>query len=576
MNILTILFMLFASLGFSTISYNPDSRENPVSTYTNYSLGLLIWLYGLTMCGLCLFGFEVKFVWIYLLIGIWPIIVATGIHFAVSRSILPTLFKEGWFMSVYYLLAFCLFIYPFFEASSFLFLSEGQGVVGFSQEWGWFYFLQLGWLFGVIGIGIYLLRNHEQVTPSLLILALFGFGFFHLLKLPYWLFFSACILVFLACIVGFIFLIKRPEKEVVGYQGLLGMLESTDFFSIIERTGQIRHLSTRSRELLGFTATTSLEGKNLFDHILLTNDTPYEPNIQQQEVQLKIGEDINIPVTIIATKLGPKNNPSGYGIIGFDTAHYHQKNKELAEYNLKLKASNYELSQFANILSHELKEPIRTVNSFVQLLARRSRKTLEPDVQEYIDYIEGGATRMSNLINTLLQYTKIEGGKKSKQDLEFEDLLLTVKKDLHLNIAESNAIFLVRNKIPNLFGNYSQLVQLFRNLISNSIKYKGAERPIIDIRFKDDPEFWYITLSDNGIGIDPADRKSVFKIFNRSNQTKIEGRGIGLAICEKIIENHKGEIWIDEKNLIGTVFHIRIPIIKSSTQKLDSLVSEEG
>lgn len=233
--------------------------------------------------------------------------------------------------------------------------------------------------------------------------------------------------------------------------------------------------------------------------------------------------------------------------------------QELQETLKQLKRSNAELEQFAYVASHDLQEPLRMITSFLQLLQRRYEHQLDSDANEFIQFAVDGAARMQELVNDLLTYSRI-GRKTGKfEEVNSEDILKQITFDSRVLIEEKNANISYGN-LPMVWADYTQLVQVFQNLISNSIKYNEQEHPTIHISAEKKVNDWVFKVEDNGIGIDSQHGDRVFKIFQRLHgRDEYEGTGIGLAIVKRIIEQHGGMIWYDSKPGEGSIFYFSIP-----------------
>ena len=225
----------------------------------------------------------------------------------------------------------------------------------------------------------------------------------------------------------------------------------------------------------------------------------------------------------------------------------------------ELTRSNAELEQFAYVASHDLQEPLRMVISYLQLLERRYKGKLDNDADEFIHFAVDGGKRMQELINDLLTFSRIGTRGKTFEPVNVETVLKTAISNLSLVIEESQAE-IVFDTLPELIADAGQLVQLFQNLISNSIKFRGEERPHIRISVQETPQEWLFSVQDNGIGIDRQFFDLIFVIFQRlHDRSRYPGTGIGLAICKKIVDRHGGRIWIEASSGKGADFRFTIP-----------------
>ena len=232
----------------------------------------------------------------------------------------------------------------------------------------------------------------------------------------------------------------------------------------------------------------------------------------------------------------------------------------LAAYAEELARSNAELQQFAYVASHDLQEPLRMVASYVQLLARRYKGKLDSDADDFIGFAVDGATRMQQLIQDLLAYSRVQTRGRPFEPVDCEVVLSEVTTDLQLALGESGAL-LTHEPLPQVMADASQLRQLFQNLISNAIKFRGEEPPVIKLSARRLDEEWLFSVQDNGIGIDPEFYERIFVIFQRLNaRHEYPGTGIGLSVSKKIVERHGGRIWVESEPGNGTTFNFTIPV----------------
>jgi PAS domain S-box-containing protein len=227
---------------------------------------------------------------------------------------------------------------------------------------------------------------------------------------------------------------------------------------------------------------------------------------------------------------------------------------------LDLERSNKELEQFAYVASHDLQEPLRMVTSYTQLLAKRYQGQLDDTADEFISFAVDGATRMQALIQDLLAFSQVGRLDKQSSSVDCHQILGNVLLDLNTAVEEAGAT-VTYNKLPTVTGNSGQLERLFRNLISNSLKFRGEEAPIISIEAEMKGEDWFFNLRDNGIGIDGAHLERIFVIFQRlHSRDEYPGTGIGLAICRRIVEYHNGSIWAESESGKGTDICFTLPV----------------
>ena len=232
------------------------------------------------------------------------------------------------------------------------------------------------------------------------------------------------------------------------------------------------------------------------------------------------------------------------------------KNQELERYI----TSNSELEKFAYIASHDLREPLRSLTGFAQLLKKRNEGNLTEESEDFIENIIQGSQRMNTLVTGLLDYSRISSTSKPFTLVNLTTLLKKVASDLKGSIEESKAE-LIPFDLPEIYCDELQIRQLFQNLISNSIKFRSDEKPIIKIFAEKADKYWLFRVEDNGIGIDMKYKEQVFQIFTRLHaQDKYQGSGIGLSVCNKILERHGGRIWLESTLGKGTTIFFTIMI----------------
>lgn len=220
----------------------------------------------------------------------------------------------------------------------------------------------------------------------------------------------------------------------------------------------------------------------------------------------------------------------------------------------ELARSNAELQQFAYIASHDLQEPLRMITSYLQLLEHRYKDQLDESANDFIGYAVDGAARMKTLINDLLAYSRVQTRGKPFEWVDCNESVEQAIANLKLAIEDNQAIIL-RDPLPEILGDRTQMIQLFQNLISNALKFRTTEVPTIRISAELQSDQWLFRVQDNGIGIEAQYAERIFVIFQRlHNRSEYPGTGIGLAICKKITERHGGRIWVESQPREGATF----------------------
>ncbi len=231
---------------------------------------------------------------------------------------------------------------------------------------------------------------------------------------------------------------------------------------------------------------------------------------------------------------------------------------ELAERAKDLERSNMELQQFAYVASHDLQEPLRTIASFTQLLAKRYGDKLDDKAREFIAFAVDGSKRMQTLINDLLSFSRVGTQGSPLVPVSSDAVLDSVLKNLKRGIEESRSI-ITRDPLPLVLADEVQLSQIMQNLIGNAIKFRRDGAAIVHIGAERTATGWNISVRDNGIGVAPEHHDRIFVIFQRLHtKTQYPGTGIGLAICKKIAERHGGRIWLEPTPGGGSTFTFSI------------------
>lgn len=236
-----------------------------------------------------------------------------------------------------------------------------------------------------------------------------------------------------------------------------------------------------------------------------------------------------------------------------------ENNTALLEENLrKLEMSYKELQQFSYIVSHDLKSPLRTISSFAQILKEDYGDQLDDAASEYVDLIITGTFQMDKVIRALLDYARV--GHRSERFIhtDFNEVLDVVKLHLRKEIQDHHAQ-IICEPLPTVFGNKTAFIQLFQNLTSNAIKFRGDQPPKISISCSEEQGQWQFRFADNGIGIDEKYREKIFLPFQRLSEKSVPGTGMGLAICKKVVKMHRGDIFVESGSNGGTVFIFTLP-----------------
>ena len=250
----------------------------------------------------------------------------------------------------------------------------------------------------------------------------------------------------------------------------------------------------------------------------------------------------------------------GTQVIFWDVTEKKQAEEALKQTLDDLERSNRDLEQFAYVASHDLQEPLRMVASYTELLSKRYEDKLDHEAQEFVHFIVDGAVRMKALIDDLLTYSRLGMRSEPFAQTSCESALKEALTNLQVSIDE-NGTLITHAALPEVHGDHTQLVQLFQNLVSNAIKFRGDASPKVEITAQARDSEWEFAVRDNGLGIGPKFLEKIFVIFQRLHvREKYPGTGIGLAICKKIIERHGGRIWVDSQPGHGTTVRFTLPV----------------
>lgn len=247
------------------------------------------------------------------------------------------------------------------------------------------------------------------------------------------------------------------------------------------------------------------------------------------------------------------------------------QNRELEESNKALEDSNTELEQFAYVASHDMREPIRTIRSFNNLLLKKYERVLGDRGSEFVYFVDDASKRLDIMLTDLLNYSRVNTKDKNRSNIELIDAVKAAARNL-ANKMDGEDVSLNIAPLPQVTANPVQMERLFQNLIENGIKYNQQDKKVIDVDCRKKGNEYIISIKDNGIGIESAYQDKIFEIFRRLHGTaEYEGSGIGLATCKKIVEKHQGKIWVDSCPGEGTTMYFSLPLGEANTLKKEIL-----
>jgi len=349
----------------------------------------------------------------------------------------------------------------------------------------------------------------------------------------------------------------------------LSILDQTsDAIIITDLEGTIVYWNRQAEKLIKMRKEEAL-GKSIFEVFIPQVDTSIGLEIVESfnkngewlgELPIQSIDGQSYVVSVTSTLLKNKEGePIGIIGLGRDITQRKAIEHDLNKKAEALRRSNEELRRFAYIASHDLQEPLRTISSFVGLLERKAAGKLDEKEKSYLRSIVEGSERMRNLINDLLEYSRVETREKDFAKVDMNEVvnktLLSLESSIHKSHAEVNV-----GELPTIDGDHTQMVQLMQNIIGNAIKFHADEPPRVEVSAIGYGNEFVFSVKDNGIGIDAAQQDRIFQMFQRLHTTdEYEGTGIGLAISRKIVERHGGRIWFESEPGKGTTFFFTIP-----------------
>jgi signal transduction histidine kinase len=249
------------------------------------------------------------------------------------------------------------------------------------------------------------------------------------------------------------------------------------------------------------------------------------------------------------------------------TAELQRANQTLEEHKAdllrqsdELARSNADLQQFAYVASHDLQEPLRLIALYTELLGTKYQGQLDSEAEKYIGVITQGVGRMEALIRDLLIYSRtIHSDLALVEPIDPADAIRAARFNLEAVIEQSDAT-IVSGSLPVVVINRVQLIQVFQNLFSNAMKYKGAAAPVINVTANQEQDIWVFSVQDNGMGIHRDYHETIFNPFKRLHGPEFAGTGVGLAICRRIVERNRGRIWVESAPGSGSTFFFTVPI----------------
>jgi len=353
---------------------------------------------------------------------------------------------------------------------------------------------------------------------------------------------------------------RRAARLEVRLEALLNRLNVGVFRSMLD--GQVLEANPAFWRLLGLDHSQASGGIDLnafYEGSGAMGLLEEAGHLREREVQLRRADGDRIWVSLTETLNAVPGRGRFIDGLMEDITGRKQAEEALARQAEELARSNDELQRFAYVVSHDLKEPLRTVSSRVQLLARRYRGRLESDADGLIGEAVDGVARMEGLIGDLLEYARVTALERGFKPVDCEVVFDRVLASLRAAVEEAGAV-VTRDALPTVVGDDAQLTQVFQNLIGNGIKFQGEDPPWVHVSARRNGKEWVFAVRDNGIGIDPDYHERIFEVFRRLHtRAEYPGTGLGLAICKKIVERHGGRIRVESEPQKGATFYFTLP-----------------
>jgi PAS domain S-box-containing protein len=362
---------------------------------------------------------------------------------------------------------------------------------------------------------------------------------------------------------------ERKKAEEVQSQLASIVLNSDDAIYALSLDGTIRSWNPGAERLYGYSERDVI-GLNISSLMLPENvkDADYIISKYNDGDRVEAFENKQIrkdkKIIDVSSTVSPIKEASGLmtgaSVISRDITFKKKVEEELRSYAEELALTNEELYVFSYAASHDLQEPLRSIQAFIQMLKEKYRTRLGKEIGEYILSADDGVTRMYRLITDFLTYSRVGTTRAEKGMVDCNSAMSDALANLNAAIKESGAKIKV-GELPTVYGNRMQISQVFQNLVSNAIKYQGEKKPTIDISAQKENNHWLFSVKDNGIGIEEWFSERIFIIFQKlHDHKKYPGSGIGLALCKRVVEKHGGKIWFESEKGKGTTFLFTLPV----------------
>ena len=363
---------------------------------------------------------------------------------------------------------------------------------------------------------------------------------------------------------------KRAELEFIAQERLYRRIVQSvaEAICILDQEGRISFANEPAAKLTG-REMNDIVGRSIFEAVFPQDEKEARARFERRkagaaeryQVRVRRQDGSAVWVDVASTPMYDDNGQfTGSLLLATDITERKEAEAELARQREALERSNTDLQQFAYVTSHDLQEPLRTINSYIQLLQARYSDRLDGQAVEFMGFITSSAQRMDQLIRDILSYSRVvKPDTSSRAEVDLTGVVQWSLMNLQHAVRETGAVVNYAD-LPVVWADRTALVQLFQNLLSNALKYRSEKTPVIDV-FATELERggWRLSIRDNGIGIAPQFHERIFGLFKRLHGHEYPGTGLGLAICQRIVEQHGGRIWVESAEGQGATFNFILP-----------------
>jgi len=369
---------------------------------------------------------------------------------------------------------------------------------------------------------------------------------------------------------------KKAETDLLESEGRKQAIfeAALDCIIVIDENGKIREFNSAAERKFGVSRI-NVVGEDMDAFVEPDSRRRYRDNLNRYtsagEMGSMLGKRLELPmvrkdgerfIAELSIQPFPMKDTAAFALFLHDVTDRTEAREREQRHQEELERSNRDLGDFAYAASHDLQEPLRTVRSYCELVKKRYGDKFDETGAEFIDSAVDASVRMQNLLNDLLKYSRVSTRGESFDQVDTNEAVDNAIANLEIAIEESKAR-VTRDSLPKVHGEPTLLMQLFQNLIGNAIKFRGDKPPRVYVSAQRDGAAWRFSVSDNGIGIAEEQQEHVFTIFRRLHTREdYPGTGVGLAICKKIVERHKGRIWVESVEGQGSTFLFTLPTKK--------------